>query len=56
MAIRVTAAGTARPTEVLEALGLDARAHLHRLRRTRVTWSGIDPPPDTPHAAPPTSV
>ncbi|MCG3180878.1 MAG: hypothetical protein BIFFINMI_03241 [Phycisphaerae bacterium] len=34
--------GTARPTEVLEALGLDAAAMGHRITRLRVEW-GLSP-------------
>lgn len=33
-----TPQGTAKPGEVLEALGLSARDHLHRLQRTRVVY------------------
>jgi len=34
----ITPTGTVRAAEVLEALGLDVRDHLHRLRRTRVAY------------------
>jgi radical SAM-linked protein len=35
----MTQAGTARPSEVLEALGLDSGEYLHRLHRTRVDYA-----------------
>ena len=35
---RITPKGTARPSEVLEALGLPAPEHIHRLRRVQVRY------------------
>jgi hypothetical protein len=35
---RITPTGTARPGEVLEALGLPALEHVHRLRRLEVRY------------------
>lgn len=48
----VTPEGTARPAEVLAALGLSAIVSPHRLRRTRVEWTNLDAPPA---ASPPES-
>jgi len=39
---RVTADGSARPAEVLAAVGLDPDAWLHRVKRTWVGWFGLD--------------
>jgi radical SAM-linked protein len=39
MVLRVTPTGAARPTEVLDSLGLPGRDLAHRLRRTRVEWA-----------------
>lgn len=36
--VRVTAQGSARPAEVLSALGLESAAWRHRVRRTHVDW------------------
>lgn len=36
--VRVTAKGSARPVEVLSALGLDPAVWRHRVRRTHVDW------------------
>ena len=38
--VRVDPKGGARPAEILTAVGLDAPLWLHRVRRTRVTWTG----------------
>ncbi|MBN1492126.1 MAG: DUF2344 domain-containing protein [Phycisphaerae bacterium] len=43
MVLRVTPQGTARPMEVLDALGLPGTPLAHRLRRTRVDWSDTGP-------------
>lgn len=37
--LRVTPQGAARPSEVLDSLGLSGRELAHRIRRTRVDWS-----------------
>lgn len=39
MVLRVTPKGAARPSEVLDSLGLTGREMAHRLRRTHVEWS-----------------
>lgn len=39
MVLRVTPQGTARPTEVLDSLGLPGVTLAHRIRRTCVEWS-----------------
>jgi radical SAM-linked protein len=44
MVLRVTPQGAARPSEVLDSLGLSGRELAHRLRRTRVYWSEPTPP------------
>lgn len=36
--LAVTPAGSARPRELLTALGIDADASLHRVRRTHIEW------------------
>jgi radical SAM-linked protein len=42
--LRVTPQGAARPSEVLDSLGLPGRELAHRIRRTRVDWSEPVPP------------
>lgn len=42
LVLRVGPEGTARPSEVLEALGLPGRELTHRIRRTRVEWSDVE--------------
>lgn len=44
--LHVTPNGSARPVEVLDALGLNGRQYVHRLRRVRVEWTGMDPTTD----------
>lgn len=51
LVLRVGPEGTARPSEVLEALGLPARELTHRIRRTRVEWSDVEPAPPAPGPA-----
>lgn len=41
MVLRITPTGTARPAEVLAALGLAECILPHRLRRTRVEWENL---------------
>lgn len=59
MTLDVSNAGTARPTEILTAIGLDAAPIAHRIVRTRVRWTqarheqGVDAPTD---GAPPTDI
>jgi radical SAM-linked protein len=50
LVLRVTPTGTARPVEVLNALGLPGDQLAHRLRRTRVEWAVADD--DTEHGRP----
>jgi len=49
MVLRITPKGTARPVEVLNALGLPGDQLAHRIRRTRVEWAFAD---DTEHGRP----
>lgn len=50
MALFVTPEGSARPAEVLAALGLAEQILPHRLRRTRVEWSNLEANGDEPAA------
>jgi radical SAM-linked protein len=44
MVLRVTPQGAARPSEVLDSLGLPGKELAHRLRRIHVEWSESVPP------------
>jgi len=39
----VTPQGSARPAEMLSAIGLDPEEYLHRVRRSFVRWEGLQP-------------
>lgn len=56
MALRIAPTGTARPVEVLNALGLPGERLAHRLRRTCVEWAFADDDTEQGRFDPPTPI